>query len=578
LSWNPVNWFYPKPPPPVPPPVPVDAVQIPALTVPTSSVDEAVSSLPWEAVPLPLPPLDLVPSSMLTGVEYSSVYSALMADSVWGWAMTKYLFMFGWVNDALSVAGIPSYMSCILIVSSMRIAGTFYRAYRMEKNISQDLVRETQNKFSEIMEYQRELGKESPLRDSIGYAYKKPTPLAIKTFFARKGRFVHIVNKELDFDWDKEVDLISAQGPAARTLQHMVGPQIVTSIAFFVASMMSRGYRDLPLEGWTEPFLWFTSVTASMGNEHLVTAGLIGATCSLALVPALRKGNLSKLKLGVISTLSTAVPMIGFSFFDVPPMIQVSVLIGCIGNQFITQSLHNNYFGLRDKTGLKTQEQVNDGILAALRRDPVIGEHMRKKDLEELLEKQRNTKPAEEKKLTFTELYMEERWEGYSVVASAGNAVKRQMDWDPDLTIRDNIQNFMRAQQSEKADLSLLYPYDLPNFSEKKNELARQTEIEKSIFIHRADAERKEYESIGLESYDTEDLQEDLAMSQSDLAAEVKDIERSADLVYEEAGTYAHSPDLPWKQYQARQFKQAEIKEKETPIAEPWWKVQQRRV
>ena len=55
---------------------------------------------------------------------------------------------------------------------------------------------------------------------------------------------------------------------------------------------------------------------------------------------------------------------------------------------------------------------------------------MRKKDLEELLEKQRNTKPAEEKKLTFTELYMEERWEGYSVVASAGNAVKRQMDFD----------------------------------------------------------------------------------------------------------------------------------------------------
>ena len=63
-------------------------------------------------------------------------------------------------------------------------------------------------------------------RDAIGYAYKKPMPTAIKTFNARKGRFVHIVNKELDFDWDKEVDLISAQGPAARTMQHMMGAGI----------------------------------------------------------------------------------------------------------------------------------------------------------------------------------------------------------------------------------------------------------------------------------------------------------------------------------------------------------------
>ena len=58
--------------------------------------------------------------------------------------------------------------------------------------------------------------------------------------------------------------------------------------------------------------------------------------------------------------MTTAVPMIGFSLIDVPPMIQVSILLGCISNQFITQSLSNNFFGFRDKTGLETQAQVND--------------------------------------------------------------------------------------------------------------------------------------------------------------------------------------------------------------------------
>ena len=79
-------------------------LQIPAQSVPTSSVDEAVSAIPWETVPLPPPPvvpLDIVPSAMLSGVEYDSVYSALMADSGFAWAMTKYIFMCGFVNDAL---------------------------------------------------------------------------------------------------------------------------------------------------------------------------------------------------------------------------------------------------------------------------------------------------------------------------------------------------------------------------------------------------------------------------------------------------------------------------------------------
>ena len=116
----------------------------------------------------------------------------------------------------------------------------------------------------------------------------------------------------------------------------------------------------MPLEGWREPLLWFTSATTSMGYEHFITAGLIGTTCTLALVPAIRSGNIGKFKAGTIGVLTTGLPMIGFSVIDIPPMIQVSILMGCIGNQFITQSLSNNYFGLRDKVGLETQAQVND--------------------------------------------------------------------------------------------------------------------------------------------------------------------------------------------------------------------------
>ena len=65
-----------------------------------------------------------------------------------------------------------------------------------------------------------------------------------------------------------------------------------------------------------------------------------------------------------------------------------------------------------------------------MRRDPVIGEHMRKKDLEELLAKQRNEKSVQEKEKTFGELYAEERLQGYSLFAAAGNAFRRQIDWD----------------------------------------------------------------------------------------------------------------------------------------------------
>ena len=69
-------------------------------------------------------------------------------------------------------------------------------------------------------------------------------------------------------------------------------------------------------------------------------------------------------------------------------------------------------------------------IRAALRRDPVIGEHMRKKDLEEWLAEQRNEKSVKEKEKTFGELYKEERLQGYSLVGALVNAFKRQIDWN----------------------------------------------------------------------------------------------------------------------------------------------------
>ena len=77
----------------------------------------------------------------------------------------------------------------------------------------------------------------------MGYAHQKPMPTSIKFFESRRGRFVNIINKELNIDWDEEVREIQQQGPQARAMQQILGPQLVTSVAFFVASTMARSYR-----------------------------------------------------------------------------------------------------------------------------------------------------------------------------------------------------------------------------------------------------------------------------------------------------------------------------------------------
>ena len=54
----------------------------------------------------------------------------------------------------------------------------------------------------------------------------------------------------------------------------------------------------------------------------------------------------------------------------------------------------------------------------------------------------------------------------------------------------------------------------------------------------RADAERVEFEGVGAESYNDTDLtlEEEQALSQAELAADLEDIERSVELMYEEQG------------------------------------------
>ena len=42
-----------------------------------------------------------------------------------------------------------------------------------------------------------------------------------------------------------------------------------------------------------------------------------------------------------------------------------------------------------------------------------------------------------------------------------------------DLTLRDNFEKFRQTQTSKAEDVSLLYPYDLPDYTQKKNDLAR---------------------------------------------------------------------------------------------------------
>ena len=81
-------------------------------------------------------------------------------------------------------------------------------------------------------------------RDAIGYAYKKPMPTAIKTFNARKGRFVHIVNKELDFDWDKEAAVVSElagadTGVVAQEVEKVVPEAVVDK---------ANGYKGVKYE------------------------------------------------------------------------------------------------------------------------------------------------------------------------------------------------------------------------------------------------------------------------------------------------------------------------------------------
>ena len=75
-----------------------------------------------------------------------------------------------------------------------------------------------------------------------------------------------------------------------------------------------------------------------------------------------------------------------FSWLSTPALIQISFLLGAIGNQFITAAMAKNYLGFQDRFGHEPVHQFRDRIKEALRNDPVIGPDLKRREMREALE------------------------------------------------------------------------------------------------------------------------------------------------------------------------------------------------
>jgi len=420
----------------------VASVAIPDLgAAPGGTIDGAVEAVSQIAIansassiqPLGIESLLNQPLTM-PDVEYTSILEALSNMDLWLPVMAKYTMLLGPVIDTLNMTGITYPLSIITVITAIRIAGSLYRTSSQQHVARMQLVQGVQSKMVDVDEYRMLLEQQSPLQRELGIGSRPSQPAALKQFENKRKRFERVVEKTIDFDWQKMKNDLHAKGSVRAMGEQNIRPHMVTIPAFMYASMVGRTFNGVNITGMGDPLLWFNAMNTCTPDEAKITGALMGGIFVAARLSMLDRETFKLNKKRLLWVLPTTflAPYIlcshMFAWFSTPALIQLSFLLGAIGNQFITAAMAKNYLGFQDRFGHEPVDKFRARIKDALRSDAVIGPDLKRREVRESLEAgmSRVTDEFEGRKWEAFKYYnLHYKLDGYSTSEAIQRALKQ---------------------------------------------------------------------------------------------------------------------------------------------------------
>merc|ERR1711976_1044898 len=278
-------------------------------------------------------------------------------------------------------------------------------------------------------------------------------------------------------------------------MDNMMKPHLITAPAFFITSQIGRTFNGVDLTGMSDPFLYFNALNECTPDEVNITAGLMGLIMIGGVHFGKAKGvKISKWKYGMIFGGPALLCSCFFSWFSVPGITQLSLLACAIGNQGIMAALNHNTGGIKDKLKVETTLDFSLRINNALRADPIIGAHIRQQDMKITMDSllQKNDAKADDISFykRFRLFYNVHRMDGFTFVESNKRSLMEIGGLDPNKSFGDNMADMRKKSQGE---MTKVFPYEIPDVDERKNELLKRFQSEAVSYEHKRTAETVAY-------------------------------------------------------------------------------------
>ena len=153
-------------------------------------------------------------------------------------------------------------------------------------------------------------------------------------------------------------------------------PILYPSLFFMAASQEVRAAMRLGVEGLDVPLGFIDNLLVYDSTTALIGCGICaGAMASRAVLPPLIKSNHEQLemmknpknlmKLAAAPTMCFMLyPLM--SYIEMAPLFQYSFVVGCLVNNMYMISMESNLMGLADKTGYKTQAELQTELIRGM--------------------------------------------------------------------------------------------------------------------------------------------------------------------------------------------------------------------
>ena len=153
-------------------------------------------------------------------------------------------------------------------------------------------------------------------------------------------------------------------------------PILYPSLFFMAASQEVRAALRLGVEGLDVPLGFIDNLVVYDSTTALIGCGICaGAMVSRAVLPPMIKSNQEQLEMmknpkNVMKL--AAAPAMCFmlyplmSYIEMAPLFQYSFVVGCLVNNMYMISMESNLMGLADKTGYKSQAELQTELMRGM--------------------------------------------------------------------------------------------------------------------------------------------------------------------------------------------------------------------